>query len=551
MENTNQNDPQYQNLTPTLTPAQIRENLDTLSAAGKSVGDRQAYANLYQGGPDGNYHLKGPTSSIPPKPFQPEESHTAVGEFITGGKAGQDIAQAGYMGFQYLKGALGGKNAVEDTRQQYVDNGNRLLDLANKQKDAATKLKYSKMAAQMYTESGNVPEGIIGKVRTGEQVTGDMIGLLTNLAMGGGAVSGLGKVSTAIENPIVKAGVEGAIHGATQGGAFGTGQGLAQGLQKKGNALQVAGSTLAGGAIGAATGAAAGGALGAGGEVYNNITAPGAQTPEQLAIQKATEDVTPHYNAKKMPAGENIYGKQGELLGPRVNESVGFGQRTVNSNPMEGQAGEAIAGLGEGYPTKGTYLQKAQAVKTAITDEAQSIRSAISKETAVIPREQTKLLVENAINDAAGNSITLERTDPLVNKYLDIVNKAIDNNIETAEGVLDTRQEMDKAYKLAKGNLAFSDEKVKLLDEVHTAARNELNQNLIENVQDADVKASLKKQFDLYRAYDVLNQKAAVEGTSKVSRLLKKIPGGKKTVIGVAAALGLEGVTHNASKVIK
>ncbi|HWY36133.1 MAG TPA: hypothetical protein VNX68_15925, partial [Nitrosopumilaceae archaeon] len=126
---------------------------------------------------------------------------------VTGGQAGQDIAQAAYM-----SPLGGGTKQVNDIQQQALTNGQTLLQLAQKQTDNATKLKYSQMAADEFTRAGNVPEDIIGKVRSGEQVAGDMLGLLTNLAVGGGAIPGM-EVNTGIANPILKAGAEGAIQG--------------------------------------------------------------------------------------------------------------------------------------------------------------------------------------------------------------------------------------------------------------------------------------------------------------------------------------------------
>jgi len=91
-------------------------------------------------------------------------------------------------------------------------------------------------------------------------------------------------------------------------------------------------------------------------------------------------------------------------------------------------------------------------------------------------------------------------------------------------GKLDLRQAIDSAYENARGKLAWGSDTQNALDETHTEIRDGLNKDLAQTTKNTDTQASLAKQSKLYRAKDVLDQKAAAEATSKTGRFLQNHP---------------------------
>jgi hypothetical protein len=106
----------------------------------------------------------------------------------------------------------------------------------------------------------------------------------------------------------------------------------------------------------------------------------------------------------------------------------------------------------------------------------------------------------------------------------------------TLEGVLDVRQDLDAAYENARGKLAYGSDKIAPLDEIHQQARDALNQYLQDHAQNTEVKAALRSQSLLFRADDVLRDKASQEGGSVLQRVQSGIK--NHPLASVAGAAG-------------
>ncbi len=261
---------------------------------------------------------------------------------------------------------------------------------------------------------------------------------------------------------------------------------------------------------------------------------------------QSLKDVTPDYN--KNMEGEKVTNSEGKSQ-YRVNPAKNFGSKTVNPSVSETAAAQEVDKLGK-MPTKGGFTAKSQFVDQGITNEAEGMRTNLQAEDKAIPldteAEKTKIasLVKSNLpkdiqskmgfisaEDEANLSPTgkayreaLLKAEPpqmpktVAGRYYQKVLDEVQNYDGTREGKLDLRQNIDTAYKNARGKLAFGDEKLNELDETNKDIRDNLNKDLSASTKNTDTQASLKKQTNLYRAKDILDTKAQKEGSTYFGR---------------------------------
>jgi len=238
-----------------------------------------------------------------------------------------------------------------------------------------------------------------------------------------------------------------------------------------------------------------------------------------------TEDATPEYTPK---AASN------SPLQVKENTNMTGGRKMI-STPQDIAAGNETV---DNYPKDGTNLQKAQAVSKQIATEAESNESSLEAEKITRPPQEVKAVIKNAVNDAADKSVLLQKSDPIVKNYLRAANRIVDQNDGTLAGELRVRQGLDDAYESAGGKYGNN----KALDQIHRAARDAVTTDTAEHAQSTDLKASLKRQTNLYHAADILSDKAANEAENSTGRFLDKHPVAKG-----AARIGTRIATRTAA----
>ena len=258
------------------------------------------------------------------------------------------------------------------------------------------------------------------------------------------------------------------------------------------------------------------------------------------AIQSAVTDATPAYN-KSLVSDPAIKNADGTIT-PRVTEG-GISGRTVNPTPLEKDAGAALSKIPD-YPANGTNLEKLQSIQPEIAKQGQALRSSLANEDVVKTRGEMLDVVKSAVNKVPDTSMSLAKTDPAIKNYLRVASNAIANTPQTLAGELEFSNKLDAAYENARGKLAFGSDKVSALDEIHTAARNALKQDLITSAKSTDVKAALKSQWDLYRAQDVLRTKAEQEAGTSIGRFAQSHPVIAKVGKMAANAAGIGAGVH-------
>jgi hypothetical protein len=310
-------------------------------------------------------------------------------------------------------------------------------------------------------------------------------------------------------------------------------------------------------------------------EVANeDVTPPSGGEPALSPdiIASRLDDATPSYHKSmigKYVMTADSLDEDGNLvkgsLTPRIaSEGTGLnGLRPVTRSASETAAGTELKNVPD-YPDNGTNLEKGLAVQKEISTEAENMRSGLQKEDqenpldtesqrvkvnniikANLPPELQKLLgVLSPEHEAflrgmyeksgvpipeGGIDVNLPNEKSVVpktaaNRYFQDVSDAASEYDGSREGLLDLRQKVDSLFDKHGGKYAFGTDSQNALAESHADIRDALNKELHDNVTDTDVKASLKKQTNLYRARDVLNAKAQAEDPTQFGRAQQKFP---------------------------
>ena len=238
-------------------------------------------------------------------------------------------------------------------------------------------------------------------------------------------------------------------------------------------------------------------------------------------LQSAIEDATPDYSSKVISKEAPIIQNPDGTLVPRVTESEGIlgGERTVNPDESDISAGTALANL-KTYDPGATNLENLNNAAIENIGKARALQTALDNEGIVRPPKEVYAGVRTAVEDAADKSVLLQKTDAAVVNYLRTAQRLIEQNKGDLGGEMMVRKGLDSAYEDAGGKYANN----KPLDQIHAAARNFLNKDIADHAQTTEVKASLEEQTNLYRAMDVLRDKAISEGENNWERFVKRNP---------------------------
>lgn len=268
---------------------------------------------------------------------------------------------------------------------------------------------------------------------------------------------------------------------------------------------------------------------------------------EQATLEKsAINDATPSYH--KSLIGEpgikelDANGKPTGKTIPRVSEPDSknpFAMRTVTSTPSEIAAGKELSKI-EGYNPKGTSLEKYNSVVDGISKKSNAYRASLDSENVVIPKKEMVSTVKKAVTEASQGSVLLQKTDPIVKNYIRVATNAAEKVDGTLAGMDKLRLALDQAYEDAGGKYGNN----KGLDQIHRAARNSITKSMAEKAQSTQVKASLKEMENLYKASDVLKDKAQAEGGSKWEQFKKAHPIMTKTGGKIMNAVGIGEAVH-------
>ena len=263
---------------------------------------------------------------------------------------------------------------------------------------------------------------------------------------------------------------------------------------------------------------------------------PEAPPPDpQVRLNKAIEDATPDYESST-PTGK------GNLL-DRTQEGGFLKGRSVKPNALEIEAGTELSNV-EGYNPSSTKLAKYQTAKTEVGKRGQALEKSLANDKVVVPKREVSSRVVKAVNEVPKKSLLLQASDPVIKQYVRVLKNALTNQPGNLKGILRLRKALDDAYENARGKQAFGSDKISALDDVHTAARDAITEYLIEKAQATDVKASLRSQWNLYRAMDMLKIAAEKESGSVLGRTMQQYPITTKVIKAAGNATGIGGAVN-------
>ena len=229
-----------------------------------------------------------------------------------------------------------------------------------------------------------------------------------------------------------------------------------------------------------------------------------------------------------------------EAMVGRTKE-VGFNRRKeVQLTPQEQEMADTVSqikGVKKGNSLQGNY----NAVQDANHAEADSLIANLQKNNVTVPDD----VIVNGL-DAVRNRLSKnpylagadasKSAEAVTNQALEIIMK----QPRTASGLLQARKDLDAWVKSQRPNVFDAAD-----SPVSTAVREvrqEINDMVANAVPNADVRASLRKQSNLYRVQDNIATKAKDEAGSRLGRAAQNIGKGvslKQGIAGTAALAGL------------
>ena len=297
--------------------------------------------------------IKPKSASIPEtSPIQQKQDYSGIGSSVT--NFGKSIAQTGYR-------LAGGQKKIDTITKQYMDNGDKLFQLAQKQADPERKKQLLLQAQGMYGDAEKVGGDILGNVRSQKQVIADALGTLgfatlagTPTALGGGLKAG-GALASKLGAKKAVSTIGGRL---ALGTTFGAGAGAQQALGAEKSVGEIAKST----AIGAGVGLAVGGAV----EGIGALLRKAVQTKP---VQKLIGNV---YNRELQPPTK-------DMVADLERHAQSIGQRVANETDDTGKAiykggYDTMARQAEGQISKNANLLKSQLKNVKTTIKAQSFK---------------------------------------------------------------------------------------------------------------------------------------------------------------------------------
>lgn len=215
-----------------------------------------------------------------------------------------------------------------------------------------------------------------------------------------------------------------------------------------------------------------------------------------------------------------------------------------NPTPQEQAIAETVSTL---PVKKGNTLQKnLNIIQDANRAEAESLYTRLKENDAPVDLDAAQQAINRSLEEIRQNPFVSGDGEKAALKIVNFMNKAIldtavENNGLTASGLLQARKNFDGMIKSQKGGKIFDPN----LDSATSIAiqnmRQRVNDLIAETVPSADVKASLRKQSNLYSAEDNIAPKAAKEASTSIGRVKEKISKGVNIKNAVLTGIAVGG----------
>lgn len=289
--------------------------------------------------------------------------------------------------------------------------------------------------------------------------------------------------------------------------------------------------------------------IGAGAKTAGGVVAKGAlsKTGEKLITSAEKTAVgTKQSFVRSLVRPEQTKAVREEQVARSKEIGTGILKRTeITPSATELNAEQSIIKNVPNINAKNSYQKNFNLIKDRASELGEELAVKVKQNDVSIPRDTSKqklLDVQNYLSTVPTITGDAETT---AKRLIIEANKLLDKYGENASGVLQARKDYDEWVLSLKRN-AFDAKTENAFTIANDQIRSALNNIVIDNVKDVNVKQSLREQFGLYTALNNIKTKAAIEADSAIGRFFQassKILGTKnKAVQALAAVVGIGGL---------
>jgi hypothetical protein len=494
-----------------LTTEQIKSNITAFEKQGASPQEIQTWLDSLK-----NNNQKTQTITPENKSIEKKSFLSKVGDFVLGSeqKFGKDLATGLFL-------ATGGQKKIDKISQGYLENGNKLIDLAKKTTDLERKKKLLQMANDDFKAGGKTTEEIIGEIKSNKQILGDASGVLLDILSAGtyGKTTKLAPtlVSKVAEKVTVGKGIK---QGIKIGGLWGGVSGAVSGLQENKSALGVVGSTLTGAGIGAVTGGTLGGISGG---IQNKLLNVSKQEKALKSIVPLPNEITANEYSDLLKKG---------LVTPKTKS------RTAQIIPNDEQITLAnkFSDLLQGKDA----VSNSKNIIDELVEADTRVGSYLSKRDINYSQKNLKSFLSNKIKPVTDIYVPNQKNvEKLKSEIIDtFLNKL---NGEKLTNLWENRKLYD--YIINEKLNAFGGSNT-LKKELARSLRNGVQEFITNQTSEGVYKEEMKHMTDLFKVFDLVSNKAEKEkNLSGIMALIKKYP----TIAKIIGASGIFGIATGAT----
>lgn len=260
--------------------------------------------------------------------------------------------------------------------------------------------------------------------KTGKQVFGEALGVVTDIAGAGALPGGVGQMAkaTSIGSGIVQGAKAGAVGGAIFGGATG----VSRGMQEDKTAGEIIGQGLRGGITGGLAGGAIGGAIGgiAGGVAGREVRKMNRQ--EKFALDLVSPKQTAKTKAEALAEG-------------RVTEPGLLGKSRITASKKDVQIADAIKDY---VSTKKSEIQNIESIRRGLDTIDDQVTGYVTKNKVPFNTNQLRSQIDSGKNDLRLIFTSDDAAEKTYDAVADEFMKAVQNK-DTA-GLLRARKDFDR-----------------------------------------------------------------------------------------------------------
>lgn len=216
------------------------------------------------------------------------------------------------------------------------------------------------------------------------------------------------------------------------------------------------------------------------------------------------------------------------------------GTKIVEPTAQQVRQAQLISTI-EGVSPKNTFQSNFRAIDDEIIKRANELETNIASNDFLIPKKETLARLNQAKMTLAESPVLVGDAQKTAEKLIAGAEKFINENKGSASGLLQARKDYDN-WVISQRPKAFDAKADNAFTIANREVRNTLNTLLDEKAPNVGVKESLRNQSELFRARDIVEDKAANEAKTRVGRALEKIGekiGAKNKAVQTAAGLGL------------